>query len=237
MAIQMKITAEQFAKLSDEMKAQYIEKDGAYSLDVTGGSTDDTGALKRAKDRATQERNEANDRAKIAEDKLSALDNNDARKTGDIARLDKSHQDALSAQKAASDKTIGEQNAFIQKTLVDNAASAMANKISTSPAVVQLHIAGRVRVGFESGAPVTTYHDANGAVVTADALEKEFVDNPDFKSIMVANQSSGGGAPMDDQKPGSAVKTGTPPNAPISLANASAAELVAHVDARNAERK
>ena len=89
MALKRKIDKAAFDKLSKDIQAEYVEKDGEYVLDVDGGD-DDTGALRRAKDRAVQERKDAEKRAREAEEKLAELDDNDARKKGDIEKLEAS---------------------------------------------------------------------------------------------------------------------------------------------------
>ena len=59
MALKKKLTKEEHSKLSDHLKAEYIEDgDGdGFRLDIDGD--EDTGALKRAKDREAQLRRDA----------------------------------------------------------------------------------------------------------------------------------------------------------------------------------
>lgn len=71
MALKRKISKEAFDKLSEDIKAEYKEQDGEYVLDIDGD--EDTGALKRAKDREAQLRRDAEKRAKEAEEKLQGL--------------------------------------------------------------------------------------------------------------------------------------------------------------------
>ncbi|WEM33660.1 hypothetical protein PSAKC1_00019 [Pseudomonas phage PSA-KC1] len=62
MALKKKLTKEEHAKLSDALKAEYIEDGDGFRLDVDGD--EDTGALKRAKDREAQLRKDAEKEAK-----------------------------------------------------------------------------------------------------------------------------------------------------------------------------
>lgn len=234
MALKRKINKAAFDKLSKDLQAEYVEKDGEYTLDVDGwgDKSDDNGALRRAKDRAVEDRKAEKKRADEAEAKLADLNDNDARKAGDIEKLDKSWQAKLDAQKAESDKAIAAKDAFISTTLVDNVATAMAAKISTSPALILPHIKARLKADLTGDTPATTYHDANGAAITAEALEKEFVDNKDFASIIVASKAKGGGAPDTGQQRLGGASQKTDDGKPVSLASLSAKELAAEIASR-----
>ena len=70
--LKRKLTAKEFEKLSEALQAEYIEKDGVYVLDVDGD--EDTGALKRAKDRETQKRKDAESRLSDLEGKLADME-------------------------------------------------------------------------------------------------------------------------------------------------------------------
>ncbi|WBF76910.1 hypothetical protein PSV3_00208 [Septimatrevirus PSV33] len=63
MALKKKLTKEEHAKLSDALKAEYIEDGDGFRLDVDGD--EDTGALKRAKDREAQLRKDARTESRI----------------------------------------------------------------------------------------------------------------------------------------------------------------------------
>lgn len=232
MALKRKIDKAAFDKLSKDLQAEYVEKDGEYVLDLDGGNDDDNGALRRAKDRAVQERKDAEKRAKEAETKLAELDDNDARKSGDIEKLEKSWKDKLEAQKAESDKAIADKDTFISTTLVDSVANAMAAKISTSPALILPHIKARLQADLTGDTPATKYLDASGNATTAEALEKEFVDNKDFASIIVASKAKGGGAPDKGQQRLGGASQQTDDGKPVSLASLSGKDLAAEIAAR-----
>jgi hypothetical protein len=57
MALKLKLAKTEFEKLSAELQAEYIEDGDEYRLDVSG--IEDTGALRRAKDREVQLRKDA----------------------------------------------------------------------------------------------------------------------------------------------------------------------------------
>lgn len=232
MALKRKIDKAAFDKLSKDLQAEYVEKDGEYVLDLDGGNDDDNGALRRAKDRAVQERKDAEKRAKDAEAKLAELDDNDARKSGDIEKLEASWKGKLETQKAESEATIKGKDAFISTTLVDSVANAMAAKISTSPALILPHIKARLQADLSGDTPTTKYLDASGNPTTAEALEKEFVDNKDFASIIVASKAKGGGAPDKGQQRLGGASQNTDDGKPVSLASLSGKELAAELAAR-----
>ena len=77
MALKKKLTKAEYEKLSEHIKAEYIEDGDGFRLDIDGD--EDTGALKRAKDREAQLRREAETKLREAQEQLDALGNDDAR--------------------------------------------------------------------------------------------------------------------------------------------------------------
>jgi len=197
MALKRKVTKDEFDKLPADIKAEYIEKDGAYVLDLAGEGGDDTAALRRAKDREVQARKDAEQRARDAEEKLSKLDESDARKRGDIDALEKSWKEKYDAQESTHKQTVEGKDAFIRKTLLDDRANTIAAAISDSPAILVPHIRARLAADLDGDAPVTKVltADGNASALTLDDLQKEFVDNKDFASVIRASKANGGGAP------------------------------------------
>lgn len=235
MALKRKIDKAAFDKLSAEIKAEYVEKDGDYVLDVDGGddNNEDVGALRRAKDREVQARKEAEKKAREAEAKLAEIDTETARKGGDIATLEKSWQKKLDDQKAEYESKLEGKDNFISTSLVDNVASKLAAEISTSPALILPHIKARLAADMTGDAPVTQYMGKDGKPTTIDAFKKEFVDNPDFKAIIRASKASGGGAPNDQTKRiGGA--TQQPGDKPASFASMNPKDLAASIAAKKA---
>lgn len=211
MALKRSITKEEFDKLSADIKAEYVEKDGKYTLDMADdGWGDDAGALRRAKDREVEARKAAEKRAREAEDKLASAGDDDARKRGDIETLEKSWKDKLDVQTAESAATIAGKDKFISTTLVDSVATSIANEITTNPGNAKIllpHIKARLVADMDGETPSTKVLGADGkaSATTVDELKKEFVDNKDYASIIVASKANGGGAPdKGQQRPGGA---------------------------------
>jgi hypothetical protein len=69
MALKKKLTKEEYSKLSDHIKAEYIEDGDGFRLDIDGD--EDTGALKRAKDREAQLRRDAEAKLREAQEELA----------------------------------------------------------------------------------------------------------------------------------------------------------------------
>lgn len=228
--LKRKLTAEEHEGLSAEFKKLYKKVGDEFVLSVEGD--EDTGALKRAKDRATAEAKTAKEERDALKEELAALTDGDARKAGDIAKLEKSWQKKLDDQKATFEATIAKKDAFIRQTLVDNVARDVAGKISTAPGLMLPHITKRLMADLSGDEPVTKVLGADGKAsnLTIEDLSKEFVANKEFSSIIVASKATGGGAAKGLAKPSS----GTPATGeqPPSFASMTPTDLAASLKAR-----
>src|SRR5579862_7390210 len=93
MALKRKITKAEHAALKPDLQAEYKADGENFVLDAEG--FDDPGELRRALEREKTEKKEATERAKIAEDKLKAIDDDKSRQSGDVAALEKSYKEKL----------------------------------------------------------------------------------------------------------------------------------------------
>lgn len=231
MALKKKLTKEEHSKLPDHLKAEYIEDGDGFRLDIEGD--EDTGALKRAKDREAQLRREAETKLREAQEQLDALGNDDARKKGDIATLEKSWQKKLDDSKAEYESKLGKLTSHTKTQLVDNVAQQIASKISNAPALLLPHIKARLAADFEGDAPVTRILDKDGkpSAMTVEELAAEFVANKDFSAIITASKASGGAG-----KPSNSNGGGAPNNSdkPADLASMNPAQLAEHIKASKA---
>lgn len=228
MALKKKITKEEHAKLADALKFEYVEDGDGFRLDVDGD--EDTGPLRRAKDREAQLRRDAEKRAKEAEDRLAELEGDDARKKGDIATLEKSWQKKLDDANAASQAKIDKLTSHTTKTLVDNVALSIATKISNAPSIILPHIRARLQANFDGDEPTTVIigKDGKPSAMTVDELSAEFVANKDFSAIITASKASGG-AGKPSQNGGGAPKTSGQSDNPADLSKMNPTDLVAHL--------
>jgi hypothetical protein len=209
MALKKKISKDEFAKLPDAFKAEYLEDEDGYRLDISG--EEDTGALRRAKDRESQLRREKEKEARELRERIEAIEGDDARKKGDIATLEKSWAKKLEDAQAAAQVKIDKLTSHTTKSLVDNVAISLANKISNAPNLILPHIRARLQASFEGDEPSTVVLGLDGkpSNLTVDALAAEFVANKDFASIITASRASGGavksstsgGARVSNDKP------------------------------------
>jgi hypothetical protein len=231
MALKKKLTKEEYSKLSDHIKAEYIEDGDGFRLDIDGD--EDTGALKRAKDREAQLRRDAEAKLREAQEELDRINGDDARKKGDIATLEKSWQKKLEDQKAEYEGKLGKLTSHTKTQLVDNVAQQIASKISNAPALLLPHIKARLAADFEGDAPVTRILDKDGkpSAMTVEELSAEFVANKDFSAIITASKASGGAG-----KPSNNSGGGAPNNSdkPADLASMNPAQLAEHIKASKA---
>jgi hypothetical protein len=234
MALKKKITKAEHEKLNDVFKAEYIEDGEGFRLDVEG--EEDTGALKRAKDRESQLRKEAEKSLKDAQDQLDALGTDDARKKGDIATLEASWKAKLETEQTAHLATKDKYQGVFKKNLVDSKATEIATKISKVPSLLARIIRDRLSVDFEGDEPTTRVLDASGkpSALTLDDLQKELVANPEYADIIIASKASGGAGKLVVKGGGAPNSNGGNADKPADLASMKPQDLVAHIEAKKA---
>lgn len=234
MALKKKITKAEYEKLNEVFKAEYIEDGDGFRLDVDG--EEDTGALKRAKDREAQLRKDAEAKLKEAQEQLDALGNDDARKKGDIETLEKSWKAKLEAEQSAHAATKDKFQGVNKKNLVDAKATEIATKISKVPTLLARVIKDRLTVDFEGDEPTTRVLDAAGkpSALTLEDLQKELVANPDYADIIIASKASGGAGKPTAKGGGAPANPGGNADKPADLASMKPQDLVAHIEAKKA---
>lgn len=222
MAMKFKINAAAYNKLSDELKNEYIagDNDGEYVLDVTDlPQGEDVGPVKRALEAERNAHKATKTKLSEAQAKIDAAPN----------------VDEINANHA---KEVGKYKGFTEKTLIDNAALALATKISTAPAILLPHIKSRLMADVSGDEPVTKVLGADGkpSDMTLDKLGEEFVANADFKTIIKASNGTGGGTPPAPTiKPlggGTPPKTGEQGQAP-DFSKLPPKEFAAHLKAKS----
>lgn len=201
MALKLTITKDEHTALDAALQALYNADGDNFKLTVDG--LEDTGALKRAKDREALNAKEAKERADALQaqlDEIAAreadLDKDSKRKKGDIDALEKSWKEtADKREKAALDK-VEAMKAQMQNLLVGNVAQSLASELFTVPEAMVDFVQKRLRAEFDGDVPTTRVLDANGqpSALSIDDFKKELLDNPKLKGILVASNASGGGA-------------------------------------------
>jgi hypothetical protein len=233
MAMKKKITKTEFEKLAPHYQSEYNENDGNYILDVTG--EEDTGALKRAKDREKAARQAAEAKLNDLEGELDALKSDP--KARDVKSLEASWKTKHESELALKDTQIAKLSDFAKATLADSVALSFAKEISTSPELLLPHIKARIVADLNGDKPVTKILDKEGKVsaFTLEDFKKEVLDTPAYAAILIGSKAKGGSAPASVLTPaGSASDHKTPT---VDLRHMPASELALRVEARIAARK
>jgi hypothetical protein len=203
MALKRKITKAEFDALADVLKAEYKASGDSYVLD-----TDDAADLIAARDREKEERRKAEKAAKDAQDALDALKDDKSRKEGDIAALEASWK----AKHDAAEKRAKDAETALEGERKDRYVTQEADRIAkrfTVPGLMRDQIAKRLAVEIHDGKPLVRVLDKDGkpsAASVAD-FEKELVDNPEYKGIVIASKASGSADTSKQRPGGSAPKT------------------------------
>lgn len=118
------------------------------------------------------------------------------REKGDLPALERSWQtkyDALIADTTTKTKKLETQ---IQNLLVQSKAVEIATAISTVPALLAPEISKRLQADLTGDVPTTRVLDDKGVIsaLTLEELQKEFVANPAYATIIKGSGGSGGGA-------------------------------------------
>ena len=201
MSLKLNLNAEDHAKLDDAIKALYVADGDNFKLIVDG--LEDTGALKRAKDRVTQEAKEAKERAENLQAELDEIkqreadaDKGDKRKKGDIEALEKSWKDEKDKAVKAEVEKRERREKQLQELLVDSKADALAHELFTVPEIGRDYIRKFLRAELDGDVPTTRILDSMGqpTAKTLDDFKKDMLDNAALKGILVASNASGGGA-------------------------------------------
>jgi len=137
---------------------------------------------------------------------LTALEGDNARKTGDIGTIEKSWQKKLEDQKTATDKTTIGLKKQLEAVMIDGALATVAAEIFTKPTRDVRLLKDRVYVDYDGETPVLRIRDKDGkpSALTLEDLKKETVDNPDFKDILLGSKASGSGGAGGNQGGGAA---------------------------------
>lgn len=238
MALRRKVTKEAYEKLTDEIKKEYVLKDGAYVLDTD--DDEDFDALKNSVTTERQKRKDAEKKLRDLEDEAETERNNANKKNGDVAALEASWQKKLDTAKAEADAAAAKLNGAISKLLADGTARDLANALSTVPSVMAKVIRERLTVDMSGDEPALRVLDANGkpSAMSVDDLKKEIASNKEFAAIIKASNGSGGGATNGgaDKLPplGGGAARNDPSKPAPTLAQMKPSDLAAAITARKA---
>lgn len=222
----LNLILESIDNLDDTLKQYYTQgDDGKFKLDVSG--LPDVDKITQERDAALTTRNEYKTKLSQAEQDLQA-------KTTALSELEKAvnNDEKLDAKWRA--KTEELKNEFEQKEnkyrseidriTVDAVATSISERISTAPTVIRPHIRSKLKSVFEDGKSSVKVIDSDGelSTMTVEELEKSFVSNDDFSSIIKGSLGSGSNASNKGSHSGQ-------PSKPKDLSRASVKDMVAHV--------
>lgn len=231
MALKRKITKTEFEALPDALKAEYKASGDSYALDLDGGDE-----LTRAKEAEAEKRRDAEKKMREAQAELDALKETTNKNNGDIEALEASWKKKLAdAEKAAADA-----NAALNTERQDRYVNSEAEKIAkrfTVPSLLKGEIAKRLTVEMHDGNPIVRVLDSAGkpSALTVAELEKEFVDNPEYKGIVIASKANGGAGDPASRPGGGAPTFPNNDGKPTDVSKLSAKDMVAHLKATDNE--
>lgn len=231
MKLKRKITKSDFEQLTDTHKALYVENGESYVLDIEDTAFSELKAEKEAVKKELDEYR-AKEAERIEKAEKRALerakeDYDKAKSNLDVDALEKSWQDKYAKLEQQYGAVESKYNSHVKKTLIDTTVFEMANKISTSPALITPHIRSRLDVDLSGDEPKLYVLDEHGqrSAQTVGELEKLFIDNKDFSAIIKATSASGGA-----KAGGSIVGSGAQPEQKLSLGKMSDEQLARYAE-------
>lgn len=227
MTLKMKIARADFDKLPDPIKAEYKPAGEEFQLDLDG--YEDPAALRRARDHEKAEGAKAKQDLAAVSAKVAELEDKLKNTPADITEAEKRTAKKYEKDLATATSERDALKSAMTKRLVDTTALAVAERISTVPALLAKEIASRLTVDFTDLAnPELVVIDSAGKP-RGDlvGLEKEFLSNKDFAPILRGTKGSGGSAPTSPTAPGGGAPDNNPDKKP-DLSKLSPAELAAY---------
>lgn len=221
--LKRKIDKAAYDALPDVLKSEYKPNGDNYVLD-----TDDARELISARDSEKQRAETLVAELKATKTKLAELET----ANGDFTSLRTSYETKI----AALEKSVGELNTTLTTERRDRHVGSAADKIASKfsvPRLVKPDIEKRLDVDPKDGVTVRVLGaDGKPSALTLADLEKEFVDNAEFKSILI-DSKAGGSADPGRHMGGSAPKFSTNPDGSAAdLSKLTPADLAAHMAAK-----
>lgn len=190
------IDKETFDKLGDDLKTEYTEQNGEYVLKLEGH---ENVLIPRKKwEISEQHKHAAEDKVAKAEareaDLLKKIENADGKK--EIEAIRKQHEDEVKKIREEFETQQKELKTREHKALIETEATKFATEKFTTPTLVSKVFAERLTVEEIDGQPVIRVKEPDGkpSIKSLGDLQKEFLDNEEFSTIIKGSKGSGGGA-------------------------------------------
>lgn len=151
--------------------------------------------LKEKNDELLGETKEAKRKAREEAEAAKLAIEDAARKSGDVAALEKSWQEKLDKQKSDYDAALSGANAQLVSLTVGATAQKLAADLAVpgSADVLLPHI--KSRLAYQDGKLSVLDAEGKPSASTVDELAKEIASNKAFAPLIVASLATGGGAP------------------------------------------
>lgn len=198
MALKSKLSKSEFDELPDVLKEHYKESNGSYLLD-----SDEATELRRAKERADEEKRQEKERADRLqrerdeqENERRRLEEETARKKGDVTAIENSWKTKVEEAERKGEEAANGLREQLRNILVGEKATLLAAEISTAPSLILPHIKARLVAELDGDAAITRVLDKEGkpSSLSMEDLKKEFIANPEYAAIIKGSNANGGGA-------------------------------------------
>lgn len=193
-----RITLAEHSALPDAEKLMYVADGDGFRLPLTD-YTDPTplqSALAREREQSTQRQT----RITALETEAETLRRSTPQ---DVRTLQQSHERLLGETKTQYDARIKAIRDQYERNLIDQTVGSIASDLTANEAnasVIKPHVQNRIAVEWEGDVATVRVRNSDGTLGSVlspesrKALNKEFVDNAMYSSIVVKTKASGGGA-------------------------------------------
>lgn len=198
--------------IEEGQQGLYRQEGDAFVLEIDGLDPEkgaDISGLKSKVEELLSEKKASETKAKEAEAAQkaaqAAVEDERARKAGDIESLESSWQKRFDEQQAMIDG----QAAKTAEGAVRSTAMGIAAKLAEGANQQNLEVFIRERLRFEDDQVKVTDESGNLTISTLDQLTEEFRANDRFASMVTGSKANGGGAATQLSNNGGADKTAT----------------------------
>ena len=200
--MQFKITKDEYEKLDDGTKADYVAKGDGYQLKVEGMPDFDK-LLSRISDLDSQVSKVNQQNQTLLEEKRSVQADLDELKTGkardnkDVDAIEQAWSEKYNNMESQSNEKIQSLTGMVEKLTTGNLATTISAELAVkgSSAALLPHIERRLKTQIDGGEAKTVVVNDDGSVsaLTVDELKNEFKNNPVFAPLIAGSSADGGG--------------------------------------------
>lgn len=208
----LKYKLETLDGIDEAQQGLYRQEGEVFVLEIDGLDPEkgaDVSGLKSKVEELLSEKKASETKAREAEEARqaaqAAIEEERARKAGDIESLEKSWAKRFEDQQAIIDG----QAAKTANAAVKSAAMGIAAKLAVGANQQNLEVFIRERLRYEDDQVKVTDESGSLTIASIDQLTEEFRANDRFASLVTGSQANGGGAASQQGTNGGADKTAT----------------------------